>query len=977
MVQVKNGRMASKSKKKKTKKKSKKEQTKRNQDKLDCSDVLDKNESEEESVETSEHRMSTICDVMERNDENPESEASLNNQNQLAEDENDQSVLQSGENQKEQFVSNGSLKEKMDTLAQNLKEALGKEPISCLEVDISKESTNASESIKSVDSAALQRLCFGHFDEQETSSVVVEDTSVMSKDDSMDGHEENLKSPGDSSGWGEYWKTYGYELTLQSWNALYPGVSPPSRESDVINFDSAIEDRSPEEESSWRESWSKLQDEVYHYYFAEYHYWYEQGYRHGDGVKPEDCENSDLPDCSDDMYSESNHNTEQKNVCVNEGTRKSGDNSCEFKCVNEVDGRINISSSEDLGNGFSMTKTNSANHRETQYLEASPDNAQETEITKNNLNCEGIVGDTNVIIPISLNQENNNTESNPLESSQPIDTQNSECSTECGIFDLNNKQEKRSLEVDESESRPRKSLRDVYGALGFKISRSSEQYSGHPKYNRAHLSFKGNELLVGCVEQCPDKEVEENQLVTQSSGMDTECHNSACVGDDNDTSKSMRRLSELNRSDSSGGDDVDRECHSVCGVDDLVADNIHEETTVSTSRDEHRDSSGFDSIKASSALSLKESLCQLTCDRHSVSGVDDPLPGRACEENIVDANEDCNESWNFGTVPSQQLPSGGTLSEFAGHFEIAIRNHDSVPIEKSVEDIFPVDRDSTFTDAVQNCVDAEISDSVQLRSCEHHNHGGTDSQSTFEHVCPDETHSEESSITAEGSGEKSLNTTENESNPPDQSLAKYWHQRYRLFSLYDEGIKMDDEAWFSVTPERIAKHIAHRCRCDLIIDAFCGVGGNSIQFAFTCERVIAIDIDPVKVELARHNARIYGVEDRIEFIVGDYMKLAPTLCADVVFLSPPWGGPAYSDAAVFDLQTMIPMDGFKIFDLSRQITENIAYFVPKNTNIEQLTSLADVGGKVEIEQNLLNKRVKTITAYFGELIKDRKSNMKT
>lgn len=43
-------------------------------------------------------------------------------------------------------------------------------------------------------------------------------------------------------------------------------------------------------------------------------------------------------------------------------------------------------------------------------------------------------------------------------------------------------------------------------------------------------------------------------------------------------------------------------------------------------------------------------------------------------------------------------------------------------------------------------------------------------------------------------------------------------------------------------------------RCELIVDGFCGVGGNAIQFAFTCERVIAIDIDPQKIAMARHNA---------------------------------------------------------------------------------------------------------------------------
>lgn len=202
----------------------------------------------------------------------------------------------------------------------------------------------------------------------------------------------------------------------------------------------------------------------------------------------------------------------------------------------------------------------------------------------------------------------------------------------------------------------------------------------------------------------------------------------------------------------------------------------------------------------------------------------------------------------------------------------------------------------------------------------------------------------------------------------DPDIAKYWAQRYRLFSRFDDGIKMDKEGWFSVTPERIAKHIAERCRCDLIVDAFCGVGGNAIQFAFTCERVIAIDIDPVKVTLAHHNATVYGVDDRIEFIVGDYMKLIPHLKADVVFLSPPWGGPNYVSAEVFDIKTMITLDGFHLFKETKSITENIAYFMPRNADVEQLSFLAAPDGKVEIEQNFLNKKLKTITAYYGELV---------
>lgn len=57
--------------------------------------------------------------------------------------------------------------------------------------------------------------------------------------------------------------------------------------------------------------------------------------------------------------------------------------------------------------------------------------------------------------------------------------------------------------------------------------------------------------------------------------------------------------------------------------------------------------------------------------------------------------------------------------------------------------------------------------------------------------------------------------------------------------------------------------------------------------------MIAIDLDPKKIEMAKHNAQVYGVEGSIEFIIGDFLQLAPSLKGDLVFLSPPWGGPTY------------------------------------------------------------------------------------
>ncbi|XP_035210944.1 trimethylguanosine synthase-like isoform X2 [Stegodyphus dumicola] len=213
---------------------------------------------------------------------------------------------------------------------------------------------------------------------------------------------------------------------------------------------------------------------------------------------------------------------------------------------------------------------------------------------------------------------------------------------------------------------------------------------------------------------------------------------------------------------------------------------------------------------------------------------------------------------------------------------------------------------------------------------------------------------------------------ENEECMPDSSnkaLNKYWHQRYRLFSLYDEGIQLDEESWFSVTPEKIAQHIAERCACGIIVDAFCGAGGNTIQFAHTCNHVIAIDIDPKKVEMAKNNAKVYGVDQYIDFIVGDFFSIAPSLKADVVFLSPPWGGPEYLNEQEYDISRIEP-DIYKTIEAAQKITKNVALFVPRNTIVNQLARLAGDGNNVEIEQNVLNKKVKTITAYYGELVQN-------
>ncbi|KAJ2481569.1 Trimethylguanosine synthase [Coemansia sp. RSA 2131] len=214
------------------------------------------------------------------------------------------------------------------------------------------------------------------------------------------------------------------------------------------------------------------------------------------------------------------------------------------------------------------------------------------------------------------------------------------------------------------------------------------------------------------------------------------------------------------------------------------------------------------------------------------------------------------------------------------------------------------------------------------------------------------------------------------------SLEKYWRRRHDFFHKYDEGIQIDEVGWYSVTHEVIAEDTAARVAqlyspktvqssemdygrlC--VVDAFCGVGGNAIKFATWCEHVIAIDIDPVRLEMARHNAQVYGVADRIEFILGDFYELAPMLKADVVYLSPPWGGVSYIDAPVFDLDSLPFHTGREWLDRARLISPNIVYYLPRNCDPHQLAGMYP-SASCNVELNYIDGYLRAITTYYGEL----------
>lgn len=105
--------------------------------------------------------------------------------------------------------------------------------------------------------------------------------------------------------------------------------------------------------------------------------------------------------------------------------------------------------------------------------------------------------------------------------------------------------------------------------------------------------------------------------------------------------------------------------------------------------------------------------------------------------------------------------------------------------------------------------------------------------------------------------------------------------------------------------------------------------------------MIAIDKDPDKIWMAKRNAEIYGVDDKIEFYVGDFFSLPhDKFNVDAIFMSPPWGGPSYLNKESFSLRSMCMENGGgkHILKLAKLISPNIAIHLPKTTNIREVSS---------------------------------------
>ncbi|CAH1638861.1 unnamed protein product [Spodoptera littoralis] len=189
-----------------------------------------------------------------------------------------------------------------------------------------------------------------------------------------------------------------------------------------------------------------------------------------------------------------------------------------------------------------------------------------------------------------------------------------------------------------------------------------------------------------------------------------------------------------------------------------------------------------------------------------------------------------------------------------------------------------------------------------------------------------------------------------------------------------EGIKLNCESWLT-EPRRAwqAAYIAQKYRYNVVLDAFCGAGGNTIQFAMACNRVgTATQRGYGLPESAMGRPVVFKSKWTLKF----YSDLQPCPATHLPRRRRRRIDPLerFLDLcnslhnfklviAEYDIEIMLePRPASELMRVARTISCNVEIFLPRNSRPDQILALAEK--KVEVEKNYIGKGLVAITAYY-------------
>lgn len=175
---------------------------------------------------------------------------------------------------------------------------------------------------------------------------------------------------------------------------------------------------------------------------------------------------------------------------------------------------------------------------------------------------------------------------------------------------------------------------------------------------------------------------------------------------------------------------------------------------------------------------------------------------------------------------------------------------------------------------------------------------------------------------------------------------------------FEQKLYSDDDGLRFATPWPVAAYRARKLKCSSLADISCGIGGQTVYFARECEVVYAIEINSAKLELARKNCKLFGI-DNVEFICGDALSenvIEQIPAVDVIF-SDPARPAAEEQRDIFNLTPHIP----EVLAAYSGKTNNFAFEVPPQLPPERIPF------DCELEYLSLDGELNRLNLYFGNI----------
>lgn len=176
----------------------------------------------------------------------------------------------------------------------------------------------------------------------------------------------------------------------------------------------------------------------------------------------------------------------------------------------------------------------------------------------------------------------------------------------------------------------------------------------------------------------------------------------------------------------------------------------------------------------------------------------------------------------------------------------------------------------------------------------------------------------------------------------------------------EKNFKFDEYGLYAITPHLYSRPIVSRIKGTHVVDASCSIGGMTIALALAGKMVTAIELDRKRLDLARQNAEIAGVSDRITFVEGNSLEILPDLAADAVFFDGQWAGPEQGSGRAFGLEHFLP-DGRSFLNVAFRVTDEVAIRIPPHFRFSDLDSF---GRKFTIEPTQIDERIRGYSVYF-------------